>query len=287
VREWQEVGGLDKFGPWAVLQESRPGSAFARRTGMAHASGDVLLLVDDDNALHPPYVARGLDLMRSRPRLGACGGVGQVSSTVQIPDWFAEAESLYVCGERGLGQSIILPTAGLMVRRSALLELDAVGFRPVLNGRVGADTMCGEDSELTAAISLLGWELWKEHHMRFDHCLEPRRLTEEYCMQLTQGIGRSNVFVAEYMRWVARQSGRRVIKFAVPWLLTLALQRVLYALQLLLTRGDTFAVRQRRAMLVGLRDGAAMGLRIGRFRKLRSEIRKLCARVQRYRVGRV
>lgn len=281
-REWEACGGLARFGEWVLLHEETPGSAFARRAGIRRATGDIVLLVDDDNSLHPGYVTLGLELFAANPRLGACAGVGVVKSTVPIPDWFSQAESLYVCGERGLGRCAILPTAGLMVRRSALVELDAVGFRPVLEGRVGADTMCGEDSELTAVISMLGWELWKDRDMRFDHCLEPRRLTEEYCLQLAEGIGRSNVFVVEYTRWVAQAQGRRVWKLAIPWRVTLAMQWLLYSGQLLFLRGSTFPARKTRATRAGLKAGAALGLRVPRFRRLRQEIRRLRQRIHEY-----
>lgn len=283
AREWEACGGRQRFGPWTLLHEQTPGSAFARRTGIRHASNELVLLVDDDNSLHRDYVSRGLELFNGNPRLGACAGVGVVKSPVPIPEWFPQVESLYVCGERGLGRCAILPTAGLMVRRCALMELDAVGFRPVMEGRVGADTMCGEDSELTAAISMLGWELWKDPGMRFDHVLEPRRLTEEYCLKLAEGIGRSNVFVAEYTRWVARARGRRVWKFAIPWHATLRIQRMLYTSRLLTTRGSSFASRKQRATFAGLKAGAALGLRTPRFRQLRREIRRLYLRIREFR----
>jgi len=51
--EWAACGGAAKFGPWRVVEELTPGSAFARRAGMRVATGEIVLLCDDDNELAP------------------------------------------------------------------------------------------------------------------------------------------------------------------------------------------------------------------------------------------
>jgi glycosyltransferase involved in cell wall biosynthesis len=280
-REWEASGGLSRFGPWRIFHEATPGSTFARRTGVKHAVGDVVLFVDDDNSLHEDYVVRGLSLFEELPELGACGGVGIAVSSVPLPVWFPRFQSLYACGDDGIGFRTALPTAGLMIRRRALEDLHAVGFEPVLEGRVGANTMAGEDSELTSALCLTGWRIWKDPDLRFDHCLESRRLSEQYCLQLINGLARSNVFVCEYARWVAHDQGRSVPRLWIPWLPTLVAQVVFYSVAAYRPRRKAFLSQCRRATVLGTRDGAAIGLRLGRFRNLRQSIRRLRERIRR------
>jgi len=278
-REWESSGGLGRFGPWRIFHEATPGSTFARRTGVKHAVGDVVLFVDDDNSLCEDYISRGVSLFEEMPDLGACGGTGNAVSTIPLPDWFPRFQSMYACGADGAGRRTTLPTAGLFIRERALRELEQLGFTPVLEGRVGANTMAGEDYELTEVLSLMRWRLWKDSRLHFDHHLEPHRLTEDYCLRLITGLARSNVFVCEYARWVAYDEGRSVLKLWVPWIATLSLQWMYYSARLCTAHGTEFYARCQRATLAGTRDGAALGLRHVRFRRLRHSIRQLLNRI--------
>jgi len=284
-REWEASGGLDRFGRWRIFNEATPGSTFARRTGVKHAVGDLVLFVDDDNSLYEDYVSRGVSLFEGMPDLGACGGVGNAVSAIPLPDWFPRFQSMYACGADGVGRRTMLPTAGLLVRKHALLELDELGFTPVLEGRVGVNTMGGEDYELTAVLALTQWKTWKDSGLRFDHQLEAHRLTEDYCLTLITGIATSNVFVCEYARWVAYAEGRSVPKLWIPWLATLILQWMYYTALICKPHGTGFVSRCHRATLAGTRAGAALGLRIARFRHLRNLIRELRMRIRVFRAN--
>src|SRR3954465_7016965 len=57
-----------------VIREERLGVTAARLAGFAAARGEVIVLVDDDNALAPDYLATAAQLGREHPTLGAWSG---------------------------------------------------------------------------------------------------------------------------------------------------------------------------------------------------------------------
>ena len=80
------------------------------------------------------------------------------------PAWFDDFHSPYaVLTEQDLEHMQkapeYLPTAGLCVRKAAWDRLIQNGFRFQLTGSVGKKLQGGEDTELTIALRLSGWQL--------------------------------------------------------------------------------------------------------------------------------
>jgi hypothetical protein len=104
--------------------------------------------------------------------------------------------------------------AGLTVRKSALDELNARGFSPMLSGRVGTALSAGDDSELCYALALAGWDLDYDRHLVFEHVIPAKRLSETYLVDLYKGFGASSAALDLYV-WISFRRRRNPIELAV------------------------------------------------------------------------
>jgi hypothetical protein len=85
-----------------------------------------------------------------------------------------------------------------MMRRAALTDLMATGWQPTLLGRTGTAVTSGDDTEILAAIRLLGWELWYLPSMTLEHAITTDRLEIPYVLRLFEGFGRIAPVLFEY-----------------------------------------------------------------------------------------
>lgn len=175
------------------VSESQPGLSYARKRGFDAASGEVILLVDDDNSLFPDYVCRIMNVFKKYPKVGIVGGIGELPRGVKVPSWFCKYQGRYALGPEGGASGYVdfVYGAGLAIRRSVLLDLHESGFQSQLSDRASSNLSSGGDSEWCYAAKLLGWDVWRDSGARFVHCLPIDRYTEKYLIRLTQGIGAS------------------------------------------------------------------------------------------------
>ncbi len=183
--------------PLRVVSEPRPGLQFARERAYAETVHPVVSFIDDDNWVAPDWIETVADIFRARPRVGACGGLSEAAFESAPPAWFEKFASSYAVGAQGCGNAEEagprpqLWGAGLSVRREAVDRLHAAGFRPVSVGRRGQSLAAGEDSELSLALRLAGWELWYDPRLRLKHFIPSGRLTWDYLRRLHRGFGRT------------------------------------------------------------------------------------------------
>ncbi len=193
---WAEAGAP---APLNVLTEPRLGLNHARWAGIRAARGDIVSFVDDDNWVDSAWLKVIVDVFAAQPSVGAVGAWAEPVSDGPIPPWFERAQHLYACGQQGAAAGPVpaargyLYGAGLSIRRTALLALDAAGFAPRLIGRSGASLAGGEDSELCRALSSAGWDLWYEPRLRLRHFMPAGRLTLAYARRLSFEMGRAAV----------------------------------------------------------------------------------------------
>ncbi len=174
-----------------VVSESAPGAGPARQKGVQEARYEFLGFVDHDNWVCPTWVRAAYQRMLSDPDIALCGSYSDGEFETAPPAWFSHVEHLYAIGPRLEPGDITLRanlwTAGLVVRRSALLELFRAGFQPLLTGRLGSKLTSGEDSELTYAIRLAGWKIWLDSELHFLHYMPSARLNWPYLRKLCYG----------------------------------------------------------------------------------------------------
>lgn len=186
---------------WQIVVETKPGLTAARLAGTKAARGEYLLFCDDDNWLSSDYIVRSKEFLDHNPTYGAVGGFGEAVADVSLPEWFESVAGMYACdvthGYDDLNRDA-LTGAGLVVRRKCLEEIDGSGIVYALTDREGSKLTSGGDSEITMLIKLHGWRLAKLSALRFQHYMPPVRLTEDYAVKLTQGIGSSMSVLSVY-----------------------------------------------------------------------------------------
>jgi len=84
-----------------IVREERLGLTFARLRGFAEASGELIVMVDDDNLLAPDYLEMAVRIAEERPMLGAFGGKCLPDFEVVPPAWIDDARKALGLRDRG------------------------------------------------------------------------------------------------------------------------------------------------------------------------------------------
>lgn len=191
--------------PFAVIYEAEPGLSNARKAGMATAAYDFVLFCDDDNVLEPGYLQLGYYTMLTNPLIAMLGGKGIPRLSIEKPVWFERYAYQYAVGEQAAHTKDITVErgyvygAGSFLRVSAYNELIASGFHYTLTGRKGTTLLSGEDNELGYALSLLGYTIYYDENLIFEHILSSQRLEYSYLKRLKRAVGYSSVLLIPYL----------------------------------------------------------------------------------------
>jgi glycosyltransferase involved in cell wall biosynthesis len=186
-REWDCSGCRT---PLRVMRERKRGKSAAMQTAFYSASYDVIVIVDDDNWLHPGYLARGFELMRQHPRVGVIGGRLTPAFEEPPPPWFSTFSHCFAVGPQGRSSGDItaykrhVAGAGMVLRKAAFLELRARNFEFVLSGGRNGNLLPGEDLELCYALVLLGYRVWYDEKLILTHFMPRGRVTKKQLLKL-------------------------------------------------------------------------------------------------------
>jgi len=180
---WAQYGSAI---PLIVADQPVPGLAAARRKGIAASQSEYLLFCDDDNWLDRGYLAYAVEVMEVHPEVGILGGLNEPACEVEPPGWFAKAGRAYAVGpqEPSTGEAWLIWGAGMVLRKSALVALQEVGFQNLLSDRKGGNLSSGGDYELCWALRMAGIKLWYDERLRLQHFIPKERLTEVYLRRL-------------------------------------------------------------------------------------------------------
>jgi glycosyltransferase involved in cell wall biosynthesis len=215
-----------------VLREARQGLTYARCTGIAGASGDLLVFVDDDNQLDPDYLEQALRIEREEPRIGHFGGIARPGLPKTIPQW--KHKLLPHLGVRDYGPEPITSDeprwghwepigAGMVARRSVaehFVRLVAERNAATLLGRQGRILMSGEDTLMARAANLLGYSCSYQPRLKLTHFMKPSRLKASTLARTIEGHGRSYVVLERILdrpvdppslSWIVRELPLRLL----------------------------------------------------------------------------
>jgi glycosyltransferase involved in cell wall biosynthesis len=215
--DWQAHGPANL----RLVPEPVPGLSHARRRGFLEAGGEILVLVDDDNALAPDYLAESLRLFADHPRVGALGGRSVPEFEEPPPAWVREFDGLLAC--RDLGDTPLLTSglrnpstgrndyplfapigAGMALRRAAARAWLDRSDPAALPDRRGRSLSSSGDNDIILCAMRAGWEVAYFPSLRLTHLIPPARTTRDYLGRLNRGIQQS------WMRVLSRHD-------ANPW----------------------------------------------------------------------
>jgi glycosyltransferase involved in cell wall biosynthesis len=189
------------------LVEAELGLAPARRRGMAEASGDILVFVDDDNVLASDYLSEVIRIKRDWPSLGTWG------SGAIIPEFELEPKRhldklVPNLALREVGTprwTNVVPCseatpwgAGLCVRASVATAYRKFCERSTIqiSGRQGKILLSGEDVEISYTACELGFGIGIFPQLKVMHLIPKERVEPAYLLRIFEGIGISNWLIA-------------------------------------------------------------------------------------------
>ena len=186
--------------PLKSITENRPGKLHAQEAGLKIASGEYILICDDDNSFYSDYLQIGIKYLNENPKIGVLGGRGIGMSTIEFPEWFEQKSYLYGCAPQAPKTGNVRPTrnvvygAGMWFRHSAYLKSKSLDYEFILGSRIGSKLITGaEDSEVCWMLIFLGYEVWYIDEMQFHHHITENRLTENYLKKLILGMTESGL----------------------------------------------------------------------------------------------
>lgn len=226
----------DRLPGLRVVAEPQQGLAYARQCALREARHEYLCFTDDDNILARDYLQQAAWVLAKHPDIGALGGRSELIG-VQAPRWFDAVARKYAVG-RQYDQDGFIPRdrslwgAGLIVRRAALEQLRALGFRPLLAGRAGAVQLAGDDAELCHALQLTGWRCYYDSLLTLGHAISAHRLDERVVHRMSYGFGVSTPVLETYRSLLQAGWRRRLKQSDVLYALMLAVRSARSAVKL-------------------------------------------------------
>ena len=196
------------------VREDKQGLTHARLRGMREALGEILVFVDDDNVLDADYLEQVIDVSARHPTIGAWGGQRRPLFAQQPPQWtrrhwgqlaLYEFERDSWSNNHELAET--MPNgAGLCVRKPVAdfyAELHANGQRAFVMDRNGSSLISGGDVDLAACACDIGLGVGLFASLKLGHLIPSERLTEDYLLRLTEGIGYSGVILESFRPSIA------------------------------------------------------------------------------------
>jgi glycosyltransferase involved in cell wall biosynthesis len=181
-----------------IANENHRGLSGARNTGIAAASGTLMVFLDDDAVPRPDWLARLTEPFADTGVIGT-GGVAAPAWEHTRPDWLPD-EFLWVvgCSYRGLPQlpeEIRNPIgANMAFRRSVILHTS--GFTDGI-GRVGRVPLGCEETEFSIrAARVTGGRIVQQPAAQVDHQVTADRMSVRYFVRRCWAEGISKAFVS-------------------------------------------------------------------------------------------
>ena len=216
--------GLRSNISFRIVSQPIRGSTAAREKGFDVARYDYVLFCDDDNWLSNQYVANAFSIMHGDPSIGALGGKGSPHFEASPRDWFQDYSHYYAVGAQGISSGDITHEkgyvygAGSLIRKEGWETLRRHGFQFLASGRRGTSLSGSEDIELCLALRLLGYRIWYDERLTFQHCLPEPRLQWPYFLRLTAGAHESGVLMVGYKHALDAASQRDVKASRLHWM---------------------------------------------------------------------
>lgn len=171
-----------------IIDEPRMGLTPARLRGYHESSGNVLLMVDDDNVLAPNYLEVVSDEFSRHPNLGAIGGKSNPVFEEEPPSWINHVTKILACRDHG-DQRLEASWANHSNGRKTYPEFSPIGagmavrregfavYADILEkepkrmelDRAGKSLASGGDNDLVMTILDAGWSVVYSPDLVLEH----------------------------------------------------------------------------------------------------------------------
>ncbi len=193
--------------PLRIIREPRQGLTFSRCAGIAEASAELLVFMDDDNHLDPDYLENAIAIAAKEPRIGLFGGISRAVFEYPIHPW--KEKVIPHLGVRNYGPDPITsfedhwgewePIGAGMVSRKDVAEsfVHAVETTSIASelGRKGKKLFSGEDSLFARLANRLGYACSYQPTLSLSHFMKKSRFKPLHLSRTLKGHGRSFVIL--------------------------------------------------------------------------------------------
>jgi glycosyltransferase involved in cell wall biosynthesis len=201
----QRIWDINNVTTFRIISEPQPGQAFARRKGIKESRYEIISFIDDDNRVCRNWVSTVLEIFAKHPECAACGGAGSAVFEKSEPFWFKKYQDNFAIGPQGAQSGYVeerrsyLYGAGFSLRKKSYELLISSNFPAIQSGRLSKSHRGGgEDSELSFCLVILGFKLWYDSRLKFDHYMPESRMTIDGLIELQKGFGRDEVVLSMY-----------------------------------------------------------------------------------------
>ncbi len=186
------------------LREEKTGLTHARLCGIAAASGELLVFVDDDNVLRADYLAACQKISANFPGLGAWSGSClpefEMEPAAELRPWLAglviEKITLPVWAKLRTSSAATPMGAGMVVRQSQARHYRELALKDPLRqslDRSGQALGGGGDTDMALCGFDLGLGAGRFPELELTHLIPARRVTLEYLEGIHAGFGYGGV----------------------------------------------------------------------------------------------
>lgn len=176
-----------------IVFEPEPGVSYARNRGFAEARAACVASIDDDERINPGFLRAYAGFFATHPEAVVAGGRIIAEYETGRPAWMSKYTEMPVANPMDFGSRVRpfpagrVPGGGNMAfRRAAVLAFG--GFDPSL-GRVGRETIGGEENDLFERMLAAGETIWYVPDAVMWHIIPPEKLTETYFRRLCYNVG--------------------------------------------------------------------------------------------------
>lgn len=207
---------------WKVVLAREPGLSNARKAGVLNSKYEYVIFCDDDNWFNPDFVQLAYTLMEEKPDTGVLGGLGIPELEGAKPLWFDAYAKSYAVGPQALSSGVvqgnaIIYGAGMIIRKSVLIDLFDSGFDSLLSDRKGTDLVSGGDNEICLWYRYLGYKIIYDEHLSFKHYIPSNRLTKNYLLKRATGKGKTEAIFNIYSSLFRREKKVKWIESYFYW----------------------------------------------------------------------
>jgi len=200
---------LDWHPNYKVITESKQGLSYARMKGFELATGDLIVMVDDDNILQADYLENVRLHFQLYRRLGATGGISAPLFEATPPKWLKEFHNSLAL--RDLGEQTLFMNwngnypaaapigAGMGIRKEALhAYLSRMNSRTqMITDRTAHSLSSGGDNDIILEILKAGWQISYHPKLKLSHIIPEQRTTAKYLARLLNNTNKSWIELLE------------------------------------------------------------------------------------------
>lgn len=192
-----------------IILEPNQGLTYARIKGFNEASGEIIIMVDDDNVLDLHYLENALNIFKNQSELGAAGGKSCPIFEINPPKWLIHFHSCLAL--RDLGNANIVESwenrypnsapigAGMVIRKKALNsyinKINTSEF--IISDRKGKLLSSGGDNDIVLEILKSGWKTGYFPSLVLYHIMPRERLSAKYVARLLNNSNKSWIQLSE------------------------------------------------------------------------------------------